>query len=227
MDFEVDEGRLRRAAVHAALADPVRLAIVDSLLAGDSSPSELQAMLSIPSNLMAHHVGVLERARLVRRTRSEGDRRRTYLTVIPSTLDTLTTGRTLRAARVVFVCTENSARSQLAAALWRRHSRVPTTSAGTHPAPQIHRSAVAAAQRHKVPLRATIPRHLDDVLHANDLVIVVCDNAYEELGADRARLHWSIADPARSGTDDAFDRAVADLTHRIGRFAPAVHHYPA
>jgi protein-tyrosine-phosphatase len=122
----------------------------------------------------------------------------------------------------VFVCTENSARSQLAAALWRRHSRVPTASAGTHPARRVHRGAVAAARRHKLPLRVSVPRHLDDVLEADDLVIVVCDNAHEELGADLARLHWSVADPVRAGTDDAFDHALTDLTQRVTRFASAV-----
>ena len=52
----------RRAAVHAALGDPGRLAIVDALVLGEASPSELQKLLDMPSNLMAHHVRVLERA---------------------------------------------------------------------------------------------------------------------------------------------------------------------
>lgn len=213
----------RRAAVHAALGEPGRLAIVDSLLAGDASPSELQALLSMPSNLMAHHVGVLERAGVIQRSRSEGDRRRVYLSVVPAALGALapTVGRD--AARVVFVCTKNSARSQLAAALWRRRSRVPAASAGTSPAPRVHRGAVAVARRHGLPLRPTVPRHLADVLRADDLVIVVCDNAHEELSAELTRLHWSVADPARSDTEDAFDRALDDLRHRIARFAPAVH----
>ena len=51
----------RRAAVHAALGDPARLAVVDALVFGEASPSELQAMLVLPSNLLAHHVNVLER----------------------------------------------------------------------------------------------------------------------------------------------------------------------
>jgi Bacterial regulatory protein, arsR family. len=42
--------------VHAALADPARLQITDTLLAGDASPSELAAMLAMPSNLLAHHL---------------------------------------------------------------------------------------------------------------------------------------------------------------------------
>ena len=60
----------RRAAVHAALAEPARLAIVDALMFGDASPSELQELVDLPSNLLAHHLNVLERARIVARARS-------------------------------------------------------------------------------------------------------------------------------------------------------------
>ena len=69
----------RRATLHAALADPARLQITDTLLAGDASPSELAAILAMPSNLLAHHLHVLEQAGIITRRRSEGDRRRTYL----------------------------------------------------------------------------------------------------------------------------------------------------
>lgn len=223
MDVEITPELRRRAAVHAALADPVRLAIVDSLLVGDASPSELQALLAMPSNLMAHHLGVLERAGIIRRSRSEGDRRRTYLRLVPGAVSMVAPGSTRDAGRVVFVCTHNSARSQLAAALWRRHSRVPATSAGTHPAARVHAGAVAAARRHKLPLRPRIPRPLDAVLHPDDLLIAVCDNAHEELNVELRRVHWSVADPARSGTGNAFDRALADLADRIARLAPTVH----
>ena len=50
----------RRADIHAALADPARLQIVDTLSLGDASPSELQELLAMPSNLVAHHLKVLE-----------------------------------------------------------------------------------------------------------------------------------------------------------------------
>jgi DNA-binding transcriptional ArsR family regulator len=114
--INVDEALTVRA-VHAALGDPARLAIVDTLVLGEASPSELQQLLDMPSNLMAHHVRVLEKAGVVTRHRSEGDRRRTYLAPAPAALDALRPRVTREAVRVVFVCTENSARSQLAAAL--------------------------------------------------------------------------------------------------------------
>jgi len=213
----------RRVAVHSALADPARLVVVDALALGDKSPSELLALLEIPSNLLAHHLGVLERAGVVTRTRSEGDRRRSYLRLVPGALNTPGPTPARDATRVVFVCSQNSARSQLAAALWTRHSPVPATSAGTHPAPRVHPGAVKAARRHRLPLPPRAPRHLTDVLHPGDVVIAVCDQAHEELGTDPARMHWSIADPVPAGDDAAFDHALDDLTGRITRLAPAVH----
>src|SRR3954462_4151944 len=105
-----------RARVHAALGDPARLAIVDALTLGDASPGEIGADLGMPTNLVAHHVKVLQDAGLVRRTQSEGDRRRTYLRLEPQALAALTAPRLPAGERVVFVCTHNSARSQLAAA---------------------------------------------------------------------------------------------------------------
>ena len=62
MTIEANPDLLRRVAVHSALADPARLTVVDALAMGDASPSELLALLAMPSNLLAHHLGVLERA---------------------------------------------------------------------------------------------------------------------------------------------------------------------
>jgi protein-tyrosine-phosphatase len=217
----------RRAAVHSALGDPGRLAIVDALTLGDVSPSALQEALGMASNLLAHHVKVLERAGVVRRVRSEGDRRRSYLSVVPDALTGLNPAAAVEAARVVFVCTENAARSQLAAAMWTDRSTVPAASAGTHPAVRVHPGTIAAARRHHVTLRSPVPRALDDVIRGGDVVITVCDRAHEELPTEMRRSHWSIPDPAARGIDRdtverAFDRAVDELTDRIARFAPAV-----
>jgi protein-tyrosine-phosphatase/DNA-binding HxlR family transcriptional regulator len=209
----------RRAALHAALSDPGRLRIIDTLSVGDAAPSELAGMLAMPSNLLAHHLRVLEAEGLITRTRSEGDKRRSYVRIVPATLDELTPPPLRATARVVFVCTANSARSQLAAALWRHASPVPAASAGTHPAERIDPGAVAAAERHHLPLRRVRPRPIADVAEAGDLVITVCDLAHEELG-QRADLHWSVPDPARTGTPAAFDAAYAELTRRVSDLAP-------
>ena len=205
--------------MHAALADTARLQITDTLLTGDASPSELAAMLAMPSNLLAHHLGVLEQAGLITRRRSDGDRRRTYLQLIPSALDSLAPPPARAALRMLFVCTANSARSHLAAALWRRASAVPAVSAGTHPAEAIDPGALAAAQRRHLPMRRLRPRHIADVRQHGDLVITVCDLAHEEL-TEAAAVHWSIPDPVPAGDPDSFDTALTRLADRIGRLAP-------
>ena len=207
----------RRAAVHAALGDPARLQIVDMLLLGDLSPSELAAQLQMPSNLLAHHLKVLENAGVVSRHRSEGDRRRTYLRLAGSALDSRKSTN-LAPERVVFVCTANSARSHLASALWRKASAIPSISAGTHPADRIDPAAIEVAHRHDLPLPRVRPRQLDDVVADGDLIVSVCDLAHEELGR-LSQLHWSIPDPVRVGTTPAFDTAYEEIENRVTELA--------
>lgn len=208
-----------RAARYAALADPVRLRIVDLLTLGDVAPVELQGELGISSSLLAHHLNLLEREGMLLRTRSEADRRRTYLHLAPGAFAGLIPSPKLGVRRVVFVCTGNSARSQLAAALWHDASRIPVASAGTHPADAIEPGAIAAATRHGLTLQASIPQALGDVAEADDYVVTVCDTAHEDLaGADR--LHWSVPDPVRDGSDAAFDAAFEDIAARINDVAP-------
>jgi len=219
MDAEPTSGVASRAAVHAALADPARLQIIDTLGAGDASPSELAGMLAMGSNLLAHHLHVLEQAGLITRRRSDGDRRRTYLQLIPDALEPLSRPAARTARRVLFVCTANSARSHLAAALWRRASTLPAVSAGTHPAARIDPGAIAAARRHRLPMRRLRPRHIGNVQQDGDLVITVCDMAREELGR-QAAVHWSVPDPVPAGDPASFDAALAELSHRVDRLAP-------
>ena len=166
----------RRATVHAALADPARLRISDALADTDLSPSELAAMLAMPSNLLAHHLGVLERAGIIIRRRSQGDRRRTYLRLVPGA----------------------------------RHERGgPGGAAG----------AARAVRVHHLPLRRLRPRHISEIRHDGDLVVTVCDLAYEELGA-LALVHWSVPDPVPAGDPATFDAALAELADRVSRLAP-------
>lgn len=209
----------RRVAAHAALADAARLRIVDALAVGDLAPSEIGTAYGIPSNLLAHHLSVLERAGLVERSRSEADRRRTYIRLAPGARDLVGTRTIAAPRRVVFVCTANSARSQLAAALWQRESAIPVASAGTHPARTIAAGALDVAARRGLDLPATAPRSLDRVRTADDWIITVCDAAHEELdGVDAA--HWAVADPVRTGSRAAYDRAYDELAARIQALLP-------
>jgi len=219
MNIEVVTELERRAALHAALADPARLAITDALADGDASPSELSAMLAMPSNLLAHHLRVLARAGMVSRHRSEGDRRRSYLRLVPGSLDSLAGPPVRSARRVLFVCTANSARSHLAAALWRRASTVPAASAGTRPAAAIDPGAIDAAARRQLPLPRLRPRPVGDVRHDGDLVVTVCDLAHEELGG-LAAVHWSVPDPVPAGDQESFDAALDELDRRVALLAP-------
>ena len=208
-----------RAQTLAALAEPVRLALVDRLVPGDASPSELAAHLGLGSNLLAHHLRVLEEAGVVRRVRSEGDRRRSYVQLRTDhplvRAATLTSQQAGPAPRVVFVCTANTARSQLAAATWNRQSAIPAISAGTHPGPRIHPRTIGIARRHGLHLAAERPVTVDNWLRDDDLVIAVCDNAHEELNAALPRLHWAIPDPVRLDTDAAFENAYNDIARRV------------
>lgn len=220
-----------RAAMHAALGDPVRLAIVERLVLSDLSPGELASHLELTSNLLAHHLRVLEDAGLVRRARSEGDHRRSYVQLRldrPEVAVMLGLGapdRRLRGSRVVFVCTHNSARSQLAAAAWARVSATPARSAGTHPAARVHPRTVATGKRHGLLLGRAQTAHIADVAGAGDLIVSVCDNAHEELmsaGLARPRLHWAVPDPVTANTDAAFEAAYQEIYQRVDRLAAAM-----
>jgi protein-tyrosine-phosphatase len=219
MNIERDTSFRLRVAKHAALADPARLRIVDLLTLGDRSPTELQSELGMPSNLVSHHLRALEEAGLTIRHRSEADKRRSYIRLAVGALEGLAPGTEQDVRRVLFVCTRNSARSQLASALWRRASPIPSLSAGTHPADRIARGAIEVARRHGVELADLPPRRLDQVAGGNDFVVTVCDNAHEELSG-LGGVHWSVPDPVRRGTPEAFEDAFAELADRVDHLAP-------
>jgi protein-tyrosine-phosphatase len=204
-----------RAARHAALGDPVRLAIVDELVRSDRAPVELRQMLGLESNLLAHHLDVLEGVGLIERTRSSGDGRRRYVHLHCSALTELEVAAAVPTGPALFVCTLNSARSQLAAALWRSMTGEDAASAGTHPAAEVHPGAVAAAARAGIDLAGATPQRIDRV-ELPALVVTVCDRAHEELPGRTGWLHWSVPDPVATGTPAAFDATVAELVGRIG-----------
>ncbi len=222
MNIERTERLVARADRHAALADVVRLAVVDELALGDKSPGELQALLGLTSNLLSHHLKVLEGVGIVARRRSEGDRRRTYLTLADRSV-VEGASSLIDADRVLFVCTGNSARSQLAAAMWARVSEVPVASAGTRPAAHVAPGAAAVAERHDLRLLSAGPRLFADVAGDRDLIVAVCDNAYEELGS-LIDVHWSVPDPLSSGAPQAFDAVYDELTGRVADLAPRIVH---
>ncbi|MBD3372788.1 MAG: arsenate reductase ArsC [Candidatus Coatesbacteria bacterium] len=125
--------------------------------------------------------------------------------------------------RILFLCTGNSARSQMAEALLRdlAGEAYETASAGTHPAETVHPLAVEEMARRGLDIAGAVPKHLDDLPDLDyDLVVTVCDRAKEECpflpGA--RMLHWSFPDPAAAEGDlesrRSFFREVADDIRR-------------
>ena len=210
MTIDID----RRAAMHAALGEAVRLAIVDDLAVTDRSPKDLGERHGLATNLLAHHLDVLESAGLIVRFTSAGDRRRRYVRLVHGSLAALGVTTSRPAGKMMFLCSHNSARSQLAAALWTARTGQLAESAGTHPAATVHRGAKAAARRAGLDLEAAVPR-LVDRIDADAQVVTVCDRAHEELRPAPTWWHWSIPDPVDVGTAAAFDAVVADLDARI------------
>lgn len=129
-------------------------------------------------------------------------------------------------ASVLFLCTGNSARSQIAEALLsaRGNDRFRVGSAGVYPAPEVNPYAIEALRKMGIDWSGRHPKSIDDVLHEHwDLVITVCDRAKEScpvLPGHPAFAHWSLEDPAAVEGDApakraAFRRTALDLARRI------------
>jgi arsenate reductase len=128
--------------------------------------------------------------------------------------------------RILFLCTGNAARSQMAEALVRQLSggRIDAFSAGTVPQAQVHPLAVSTL-RHKFGIDAgdlfpkTIARFLEQRF---DYIITVCDRSAETcpvFPGDPERIHWSFEDPVAVERDDerrrAFEQVASGLSNRI------------
>jgi protein-tyrosine-phosphatase len=211
-----------QARIHAALGDPIRLGIVAELELGDRTFQDLAELLSQPGNLLAHHLGVLEEARLIERRVSEGDRRRRYLSLNTEPFDVLLAARRLAARSVLFVCSDNSARSQYAAAAWRRRTGQVADSAGTHPARRVDPRAIQVARERGLDLSGFHPKGYEGLKSPFDLVVSVCDRARETgLPFESPTLHWSVPDPVAGRGLTAFRSAFNEIDRRVSRLAAA------
>ncbi|MBW3665656.1 MAG: ArsR family transcriptional regulator [Actinobacteria bacterium] len=196
--------------------------MVDALWPSDRTPTELQELTGLASNLLAFHLDVLEELGLIERRRSQGDGRRRYVSLRPDVLASLSDVPRLGGGPVLFVCTHNSARSQMGSALWGARTGGPTMSAGTDPATAVHPLAVEVAAEHGLDLSDARPRSYQDVDVDPHLVVSVCDRARESgLGSQAPLVHWSVADPI-GGDRDAFEAAFDEISRRVDLLAGQV-----
>lgn len=127
--------------------------------------------------------------------------------------------------RVLFLCTGNSARSQIAEALLTKKggARFAVASAGTNPAPQVRAEAVDALAAAGIDWSAATPKGIDCVVERDwDMVITLCDRSREScanLPSRPVTAHWGVPDPVsespQSARRNAFDDTVALLSWRI------------
>jgi protein-tyrosine-phosphatase len=129
--------------------------------------------------------------------------------------------RATREAQVLFLCTGNSARSQMAEALIEARSdgRVTAESAGSRPKP-LHAEAVRVMRRRGIDLAGRRSKHLDEFAGRRfDVVVTLCDRVREvcpEFPGAR-QVHWSVRDPGRDDAPaSAFEDVAAELELRIG-----------
>lgn len=222
-------------------AHPLRWALLTELAAGDHRVRELAAAVGEPQNLVSYHLRLLRSAGLVDARRSSFDGRDTYYWLnltkctkafrdAAATLHpALAPGLPIKAAprSVLFLCTGNSARSPMAAALLekRGQGRIRTASAGSHPKSQLHANAIRVMrEEYDIDLSGTRPQSLAAVSRRRfDCVITLCDKV-REYARDHdlaTTMHWSLPDPSAAGAGYPQFRCVAgELSRRVDFFVP-------
>ncbi len=227
------------------LSDPLRWQLVVELGHGDRRVGELVDLVGKPQNLVSYHLGELRRAGLVTSRRSSADGRDVYYRAdLFRCRDLLgRTGPSLHPAlslaptppddvaprgarpRLLFLCTGNSARSQIAEAIVEHRSggAVEARSAGSHPK-ALHPNAVRVLAERGIDISGRPTKPLTRFARNRfDRVITLCDKVREicpEFPGQPIAAHWSIADPATSGDSDdatypAFEAVADEIEDRV------------
>lgn len=235
---------------------PVRWRLLSELAYSDRRVAELCTRLELPQNLVSYHLGRLRAESVVSRRRSAADGRDSYYVLeldrcgelFATTATALHPGLRLappparspaRAARrrracVLFLCTGNSARSQIAEALAVQLGEgvIRARSAGSQPKP-LHPNAVRVMRERGIDIGDRRSKHLNRFVGQRfDYVITLCDRVREvcpEFPAHPDLIHWSIPDPAREGETDeetypAFERTARELAVRIPFLLELIEH---
>ncbi len=236
-----------RLAGHA-----LRWRLLSELARSDRRVGELCALAGRRQSLVSYHLRQLRDGGLVSTRRSAADGRDTYYVLDLARCGELLAGagvslhpglgptprlragreRRVASARVLFLCTGNSARSQMAEALAGQLSggAVTAASAGSDPKP-LHPNAVRVMRARGIDPAGRRSKHLAEFAAQRfDYVISLCDRVREvcpEFPGGPELIHWSIPDPARaSGSDEdtlpAFERTAAELSTRIGFLIEAI-----
>lgn len=230
------------------LANDLRWQIVRALSHSDLRVQELTDRLNQPQNLVSYHLKKLHQAGLVVEHHSIADGREIYYGIhlnrirdlFKTTQESIHPGLTVvnktapayPPLRVLFLCTHNSARSQMAEGLLRSrsHSQIEVFSAGTDPMP-VNLDAIRVMQELDIDIHNQQSKSQDQFLDQSfDYVITVCDRAREScpvFPGNPLRLHWSIADPtAASGSSKerlrVFRATARELEERIDNFLAGI-----
>jgi protein-tyrosine-phosphatase len=224
------------------LAHDLRWKIMAALSHSDHRVHELVQLLDQPMNLVSYHLKQLREEQLVTDRRSSADGRDVYYSLDLDTLRlrylaagealhpalTITTTSTLAStaedahdpARILFLCTHNSARSQMAEGILRHlgAGRVAAFSAGSHPA-VVHPEAVRVLAAIGIDISQQRPKHLDEFANQSfDYIITVCDRVREicpRFPNDPQQIHWSFPDPAAIEDDSARKHAFQQIAQQL------------
>jgi protein-tyrosine-phosphatase/DNA-binding transcriptional ArsR family regulator len=235
------------------VADPQRWRLLSELARSDRRVGELTELLGKPQNLVSYHLAELRNAGLVSARRSSADRRDTYygvdlircrdllgeagaalhpgLRLSPAPPEAVAARRGPKPL-VLFLCTGNSARSQMAEALLEHRSghAVSGRSAGSHPK-RLHPNAVRVIAEHGIDISGRPTKHLSRFARTRfDRVITLCDKVREicpEFPGRPPAAHWSMPDPAAEGDTDeesypAFQRTADELEVRVELLIPQI-----
>jgi protein-tyrosine-phosphatase/DNA-binding transcriptional ArsR family regulator len=235
---------------------PIRWRLVSELARSDLRVGELCARIGRPQNLVSYHLGRLRSERIVRSRRSAADARDCYYALDLARCGDLLAGagaalhpglrlvppsppasrrRSRRGCgRVLFLCTGNSARSQIAEELVGHLSSgaVEARSAGSHLKP-LHPNAVRVMRERGIDIEGRRSKHLSEFSAQRfDYVVSLCDRVREvcpEFPGHPDTIHWSIPDPAREGDSDeetypAFERTADELAVRVRFLLELIEH---
>jgi ArsR family transcriptional regulator, arsenate/arsenite/antimonite-responsive transcriptional repressor / arsenate reductase (thioredoxin) len=218
---------------------PVRWRLLSELARSDRRVGELCELAGRRQSLVSYHLRQLRDGGLVSMRRSSADGRDSYYVLehpgcrqLLFSAGVVVHPRRVARARVLFLCTGNSARSQIAEALCEQLSggAVSAVSAGSRPKP-LHPNAVRVMRKRGVDLAGRQPKPLSEFAGQRfDYVITLCDRVREvcpEFPGAPDLIHWSVPDPARTPGSDkqtlpAFEHTANELSTRIGFFIEEV-----